>query len=74
MFNPTLNLWSVTVARELAEEGLVIAAGPVVDLPLIKGEAIPDDVGVSAGLSINSGFEKVLSWRVALVSFNVVTS
>ena len=52
----------------------MIAAGPVVDLPLIKGETIPDDVGVSAGLSINSGFEKVLSWRVALVSFNVVTS
>ena len=38
----------------------MIAAGPVVDLPLIKGEAIPDDVGVAAGLSRDRGFERVV--------------
>ena len=51
---------SVTVARELAEEGPVVGAGPVVDLPVIEGEAISDDVGVTSGLSKNCGFERVV--------------
>ena len=60
MFNPTLNLTGITVARELAEEGPVVGAGLVVDLVIIEGKAIADYMGVSAGLSMSSGFEMVL--------------
>ena len=38
----------------------MIAARLVVDLLIIEGEAIPDDVGVAAGLSMNRGFKRVV--------------